>query len=136
MNLVEKLLQADAKKTEKLEKKKIKSKRLKKILGETEDVYIEIQEIPARRMNNILAGQLDKKGNVDFDKAFDAKALTLVDGLIEPNLKDDKLLQHFGCATPKDLAIKLFSSEMNNISDEIYELSSAEEEETEKAIKN
>ncbi|MSS63182.1 phage tail assembly chaperone [Velocimicrobium porci] len=136
MNLVEKLLQADVKKAEELEQKTIKSKRLAKILGESDPVEITIQEIPARRMNNLLGEQIDKKGNFDIDKAFDVKALTIVEGLVNPSLKDENMLKHFGCATPKELAIKLFGKEMNMISDEIYNLSSEDNEEMEETIKN
>lgn len=136
MNLVEKLLQADVKKAEELEQKTIKSKRLAKILGESDPVEITIQEIPARRMNNLLGEQIDKKGNFDIDKAFDVKALTIVEGMVNPSLKDENMLKHFGCATPKELAIKLFGKEMNMISDEIYNLSSEDNEEMEETIKN
>lgn len=136
MNLIEKLLQADVKKAEELEQKTIKSKRLAKILGESDPVEITIQEIPARRMNNLLGEQIDKKGNFDIDKAFDVKALTIVEGLVNPSLKDENMLKHFGCATPKELAIKLFGKEMNMISDEIYNLSSEDNEEMEETIKN
>lgn len=134
MNLVEKLLKADVEKAEELERKTIQSKRLAKILGEKKAIDIVIEEIPAKRYNEIIAMQLDKKGNLDANQLFQAKAIILVEGVVEPNLKDESLMKYFKCATPKELAIKLFSNEVNKISDEIVSLSDTEINEDE--VKN
>lgn len=139
MNLVEKLLKADKEKTKELERGTVKSKRLAKILGEEEPVIVEIQEIPARTMNDILAQSLNENGKFDFENMLDNNAMTLVEGVISPNLKDDNLIQHFDCATPKDLAIRLFGNEVTSISDAIINISEENEEKKEKkekAIKN
>lgn len=138
MNLVDKLLKADAKRAEELETKKMKSKRLAKILGE-EEVEITIQEIPARRMNDIVATQFTNKGRFDHAKGFEAKALCCVEGIIDPPIKDETLLRHFmpNGGTPKDLVVKLFGNEINEISDAITVLSGAgNTEEDEEEIKN
>lgn len=135
MNLVEQLLKADSKAADELAKDTVKSKRLGRILGSDEAVDITIQEIPARRINDIVSFQFDKKGNFDITKSFDAKALCCVEGIVEPNVRDENLIKHFECATPKDLVIKLFGSELTKISDAISELSGVSAE-TEEEIKN
>jgi len=137
MNLVEQLLKADAKKAEEREKGTYESKKLAFILGQKEPVKISLQEIGTRRLNDILALQVDKKGNVDLTKSLDSKLLCCVEGITEPNLKDKALQEHFGCGTPKDLALKLFGFEVTDISDEICALSGVNpEEDTEDEIKN
>ena len=95
MNLVEQLLQADAKKVEERATGTIKSKKLAKILGAEEPVDIQICEIGTRRLNDILAIQVDKKGNVDLSKSLDSKLLTCVEGIVEPSMKDKDLQKHF-----------------------------------------
>ena len=133
-NLVEELLKADAKKADELSTAKVKSKRLAKILR-SDDVEITVREIPARRINDIVSMQFDRKGRFDISKSFDAKALCCVEGIVEPDIKDKNLAAHFGCATPKDLVIKLFGSEITAISDKITALSGVEAD-TEDEIKN
>lgn len=135
MNLVEKLLKADTKKVEELETKVIKSKRLAKILGEKNPIDITIQEIPARRFNEILGLQFDNKGNFKIEKTFDAKALAVCEGVVDPPIKDKELMSYFRCSTPKDLVIKLFGSELSSISDEITILSGIDSD-GEEEIKN
>lgn len=137
MNLVESLLKADAKKVGQLETDIFKSKKLAKVLGKKGSVDVEIQEIPAKRMNDIISFQFSKKGEFDISKSFDAKALCAIEGVTNPNLKDENLLKHFGCATPKDLAIKLFGTELNSLSDAITKLSGyGDEDGDETEIKN
>lgn len=135
MNLVDKLLKADVKIADELEVRTIKSKRLGKILGIEGSVDITIQEIPSRRMNEILSYQFDKKGHFDMSKGYDAKALSCVDGIVDPNVKDEALRKHFDCATPKDLVIKLFGNEITAISDEIAGISGLDDK-AEEEIKN
>ena len=114
----------------------IKSKKLAKILGAEEPVDIQICEIGTRRLNDILAIQVDKKGNVDLSKSLDSKLLTCVEGIVEPSMKDKDLQKHFHCATPKDLALALFGFEVTAISDAICELSGVTDEDNEEEIKN
>lgn len=134
-NLVDELLKADAKTADELATSTVASKRLAKILGKKGTVDVVIQEIPARRINDIVSFQFDKKGNFDVSKSFDAKALCCVEGVIEPSLKDEGLIKHFGCATPKDLAVKLFGAELTKISDAISILSGVDAD-TEDEVKN
>lgn len=127
MNLVEKLLRTDAKKAEELSEAVVLSKKLGKLLGE-ESAEVRIREIPAKRINDLMAMQIDSKGNFDFKKSFDVKALTVAEALVEPDLKNKELQEHFGCSTSKDLAIKIFGNELTSISDEVAKLSGMEEE--------
>ena len=137
MNLVDKLLNVDAGKVNEKKEKNIKSKRLGELMGLEEGVEIAIREIPAKRFNDILAKQYNSKGNFDYTKSFDAKALACAEAIVNPDLKSKELQEHFACATPKDLVIKLFGAEINSISDEITRLSGYQEvEETDEEIKN
>lgn len=137
MNLVEKLIKADAGKAEELSCETFKSKRLAKLIGESEPIDITVQEIGIKRINDIIAMAYDKKGNFDQRLSFDANAMLLADGVIDPDLKDKKLQEHYNCNTPKELAIKLFSAEVGTIADKIIKLSGVTgAEEAEEEIKN
>lgn len=139
MTLVEKLLKAEKEKAEELETKVITSKRLSKILGTEKPVEITIKEITAKRINELQGLLYDKKGRYDKGKLIDVYALMAVDGIAEPKLKDDALVKHFECGSPKDLALKLFQGELATIADKITDLSGLtkeEEEEQEEEIKN
>ncbi|MCI8408702.1 MAG: hypothetical protein HFJ09_05445 [Lachnospiraceae bacterium] len=137
--LVDKLMKADAKKAGDLKKDTYSSKKLAEILGEEEKVEITIREIPSRRINDLSTYQYDRKGNMDYSKNFDAKLMTCVEGIIEPNLRDKELQAHFKCKTANELCEKLFGFEVNYISDAIMRLSDVEEDaekDTEEEIKN
>lgn len=137
MNLVEKLLKVDSKKTEELKTEKIVSKRLGELTGTKDGEEITIREIPARRLNDLLAKQYNAKGVFDMNRSFDAKALAVAEGVTEPDLKDKSLQAHFNCPSSKDLAIKLFGNEISGISDRIVTLSGlGEVAETDEEIKN
>lgn len=134
MNLVEALIKADAKKAEELKTSVFLSKRLGKILG-TEPVEVKIKEIPNRRVNDITAYQIDRKGEFDFSKNFDAKLMMIVEGVVEPDLKNKELQEHFGCSKARELAEKLFQSEVTALSDAIAGISEVENA-SEDEIKN
>lgn len=137
MNLVEKLLRTDAKKVDELSEAVIASKKLGKALGE-ESVDVKIRELPAKRMNDLMAMQFDNKGNFSLKKNFDVKALVVAEAMVEPDLKSKELQEHFSCSTSKDLAIKLFGNELTMLSDEVAKLSGMEEsvEEIDEEVKN
>ena len=137
MNLVEKLLKVDAGKVDERKEKNIKSKRLGQLMGLDEAVEVTIREIPAKRMNDIMAKMFNSKGAFDMSKSFDAKAIACAEAVINPDLKSKELQEHFKCATPKELAVKLFGNEITAISDEITILSGYQEvDETDEEIKN
>ena len=121
MNLIEKLIRVDKETAGKRETKKIKSKRLTKMLGE--DTEITIQEISGRKSNDIMQMMFDSKENKKMSALYDTNLMICVNGIIEPNLKDQTLMEHFGAATPKDLVAILFDSEASSIADSIVDLS-------------
>lgn len=69
----------------------------------------------------------------DYEKTT-TRNMFCVNGIVEPDLKDPALLEHFNAATPKDLAAILFQAEAGTIADEIIALSGLKTEE--KEIKN
>lgn len=133
MNLVEQLLRVDKAKFTERKTKKIKSKRLSQVTGQ--DAEITIQQINGRRFNDIVSKSVDKNGKRDIAKLYDTNLLYCVEGVVEPNLKDPALIEHFGVATPKELASLLFDTESGRIADEIASLSGLTEE-SEEEVKN
>lgn len=138
-NLVEALLKADASKVNEYKTGVFKSQRLADVLDLSEPVDVEIREIPARRFKEIAGMQVDKAGNFDASRVFDAELLVALDGVTSPDLRDKKLREHFGAATPKDLAEKLFGNEIDALSEAISILSGVDEDTSKKdedVIKN
>lgn len=137
MNLVEKLMKADAKKADEREVGVFKSMQLSRILGEKDPVDVKIQELSARRKNELIATATGENGKMDVSKAYDANLKVVVAGVTEPNLKDKDLQEHFGCKMAIDLAEKLFKSEVTDIATAIFELGVVGEEKDDEAeIKN
>lgn len=122
MNLVEKLMKADAKKADEREVGVFKSTQLSRILGEKGPVDVKIQELSARRKNELVAMAVDDDGRADMSKAYDANLKVVIAGVTEPNLKDKDLQEHFGCKMAVDLAEKLFKSEVTDIATAIFSL--------------
>lgn len=133
MNVIEKLIRIDKEKMSEKETKKIKSVRLSKILGE--DTEITIRELSGRKINDLSVMAMDKKGNIDQSKLLNVNLMYCVEGIVEPNLKDAALMEHFGAKTPKDLAEILFDVEANKIADKIAGLSGITED-AEDEVKN
>ena len=75
------------------------------------------------------------RGKKDFSKMQDMNLMYCVYGVVEPNLRDPALLEHFGCKTPKELASILFEVEAGKIAGEIAELSGVGED-SEDEVKN
>lgn len=119
MNLVDELLKADTLKVTELKKETFKSHRLAHILGKKGTVEITLQEVKQRRLNDIASYQVKSNGEFDSSKTFDAQLMLCTEGIIEPNLRDKELQEHFGCKSAKDLCEKLFDAEVVLISDVI-----------------
>jgi len=137
--LIDQLLQADVKKVTELPTAKYEVKRLSKLLKAKFEM--ELCAIPAKRYTEIQQNSVDlgRKGNVKDLKMFNLQALTLIDGIKEPSMKNPELLRYYSAATPKDLVAKLFlSGEIADIYGKINELSGYEPDtdETEKTVKN
>lgn len=140
MNLVDQLMKADAKKAEELSTGVFQSHKLAKLLGvDEETVEVTFREVKSRRLNDIISYQVDRKGQFDFSKSFDAKLMMCVEGLVDPDLKNKDLQKHFEVDSAKDLCEKIFGSEINELSDAISALSginTGEDEDLEDEIKN
>ncbi len=133
MNLIEKLIRIDKETLLKKETKTVKSARLSKIVGE--EANIVIKELSGRKLNDISAMMVDKDGNKDFSRLADINLMYCVEGVVEPNLRDTNLMEHFGVKTPKDLAEVLFDAEAGKIAGEIISLSGLSDD-AEKDVKN
>lgn len=135
MNLVEKLMAVDKGEFEKIETKEIPSKQLSRLVGEIAKVTI--QAVDGDLFGALSASGLDEEGEVDYGRAFSTNAKIAAAGIIDPDLKSERLLKHLGVATPADAAKKIFKGEINKISTEISKLSGFEsEEKTDKEVKN
>lgn len=134
MNVVERLMKADAKKADEKITKVYKSKALARLLGEKEPVDITIQEVSQKRTCEIMDGIYDSKGNVNLPKTYEANCKLCIAGIIEPSMKDKDLQEHFGCKMAIDLVEKLFKDEANDIAHEIKNISDIDGDEDE--IKN
>ena len=133
MNLIEKLLSVDKEKATEKAEKKIHSKKLSKLVGEGAEITI--RELSGERYNTLQAMLYDKKGNRNMEAMYDFNLMCCVHGIVEPCLTDDRLKDHFGAATPKDLAAILFGVESADIAGEIVKLSGLGED-AEEEVKN
>lgn len=123
MNLVERLVQADVDKAYELKRDVYKSKRLQELLGTEEPVEVVVKELPQRTIKAHMAMQYSSSGKHQMDRIFDTELMNLVEGVVEPSLKDKDLRDHYRVQTPKELAEVLFGREVSSISDKIMELS-------------
>ena len=134
MNLIDKLLNVDKEELTKECTKIYYSKNMQRLTGDGE---ITLRKVKERKLRERALNTLDKKGNLLLANAYDSDLLVLMDGVVEPNLKDERLLEHFGAATPKDLAELLFDGEIQEISDAINNFYKDEKDEaTEEDVKN
>lgn len=133
MNLIEKLLRIDKEKATERQKKKIYSSHLSRILGERTEITI--TELSGKRLNDLTAMVTDRSGNKDYTKMQGMNLMYCVYGVVEPDLRDQRLMEHFGVKTPKDLAEILFDAEAGKIAGEIVSLSNLTNE-AEEEVKN
>ena len=128
MSLVESLLKADVAKITELPEDEIEIKRLSKITGSR--FAVKVRAINGTRFTEIQKNTLNiKKGKNDFD-VTKAKTLTVLEGLVEPDLRDKELLKQFSSVTPKEALNKIFlSGEIDKIYKKITELCGYEEDE-------
>ena len=132
MNLVEKLLALDENELKKERTKEYESKNLKRLIG---DGTIVLKKVRERKIMENSLGSIDKNGNPNMANMHDTQLLIVLDGVKEPNLKDERLVEHFGVVTPKDLAELLFDGEIADISDAITDFDTEDDYE-EEAVKN
>ncbi len=135
MSLTEKLLSLDVNKYKEKNTADIEIKRLSDLIGEP--FIIKVQEVESGRMQEIQAMMFDKKGNYDISQARKINILACLEGVVEPNLKDESLQKHFNAASPKDLVEILFKgTELTKVSDVIAKISGFVDSSEEEEIKN
>ena len=128
MSLVDKLMQLDAGKI-KLPEKEVEIKRLSELLGEK--VVFKCRAIDGERYADIqkMAVDISKKGDIRDINMYKMQVLTVIEGVVDPNFKDKKLLEHYNCHTPEELVKKLLlAGEITELFNVINELSGYERE--------
>lgn len=137
MNLVEKLIKIDKGEFEKTKVKSFKSKRLSEIMGE--DAWVTLKELDPEYILQLSQTGVDSEGNPIISKTMEVNALIVASAMVEPDLKDEALMKHFGCPTPMHLAKKLFKGENINLAEKASEMAGMTQdklEEMEDEIKN
>nr|DAI70135.1 MAG TPA: tail assembly chaperone protein [Caudoviricetes sp.] len=131
MNLVEKLLSVDRTTLTEEITEKYESRNMKKWTG---DGTITIRRIRDRKKTDIQSMCVDFNQGKYNGQLFDSKLMTLVEGIVEPSLKDQSLIEHFGAGDPLGLAELLFNGEIDEIADAIEEV--GKKENVEEVVKN
>ncbi len=116
------MMAADVAKVAEVPTMQLEVKSLSEKLGEK--FVVTVKAISSRRFTEISGMALTKDNTADMSKMADTQALMIVESMVEPNLKDKELQEHFGVKTPKDLAFKLFQGgDLAALSTKITELS-------------
>lgn len=131
MNLVEKLLSVDRTTLTEEITEKYESRNMKKWTG---DGTIIIRKIRDRKKTDIQSMCLDFNKGKYNGQLFESKLMTLVEGIAQPSLKDESLIEHFGTGDPMGLAELLFNGEIDDIADAIEEV--GKKENIEEVVKN
>ncbi len=136
MSLIDKLLQMDKAKIMEMPTREVEIPRLSEVLGEP--FKVTCKAIDGERYADIQRSAIDlnKKGALRNINLYEMQVLTLIEGVVEPSMKDERLLGYFGVVTPKELVKKLFlAGEIAELSNVITELSGYEKTEDEEEIK-
>lgn len=135
MNNVDILLGLDNEAIEFKNEKELEIKRLSKAAGKP--FIVKVQGISPRRFTKIINGVNDAKKGVQADRAYEANISIVLIGLVNPSMKDEKLMEKFGCSTPGDLLEKIFRpSEIGSMADTITELSGFGADDVVEEVKN
>lgn len=122
MNTVDILMKLDAEKLKEKPKAQLEINRLSKLSGEP--FIVELEAVPARRYTDLVAGVVDKNGNIDASKGYKANKMIVLAGMKEPSMKDKALLEYYGCSTPEELLETIFTGgEISAIAEKIIEIS-------------
>ena len=136
MSLIDKLLQMDKGKLMSMPTREVEMPRLTDVLGEA--FKVKCKAIDGERYADIQRSAIDlnKKGGLRNINLYEMQVLTVIDGVVEPSLKDERLLGYFGCVTPKELVKKLFlAGEIAELSNVITELSGYDKSDDEEEVK-
>ena len=132
MNALERLLKADAAKVTEKPKKEIEIPRLSKILGEK--FTVTVQALDTELLAEITENHTEytKSGKVKKSNNYKIGLDMVVNAVVEPDFRDDRLLKHYSAATPNDLVAKLFlAGEIGKIAEVVTELCGVEKTQTE-----
>lgn len=135
MNLVEKLLATEKGIIEKAQTEEIPSKMLAKLLGEEKPVNVTVKALDGDTFTNLSLSGCDDDGEIILEKSFDTTAKIAAAGLVNPNVKDEALLEHVGAATPAEAVKIIFKGETNRIGMAVRDLSGFGEEDPEEVEK-
>ena len=130
MNTIDLLLGIDKGKFEK-ETKKIKVKSLSKKAGE--DIFFTVKELTMDEFKKIsdLATTKKRHGITETDEVKVAID-TILKSVVEPNFRDEKLLEYYEAETPKELVKKLLKAgEIMEVYREIEKVSGYNQDEDE-----
>lgn len=121
-NIVDELLKLDRAKLEELPTAEVPVKRLSELTEK--EAKVTVRAIKGDRYMELAAIMVDKAGNPNYQKSYDAQALIVSEGMVDPDIRDEKLQKHFGCASSKELVKLLFpGGDLVNIAGKITELS-------------
>lgn len=123
MELLQKLLQIDKNDVRNRRKGTYKSGNMQKLVG---DPTIGITEIDAERLTELQTLPLDKDGSYDYQRSYTVNAMVVAEGVVDPDLTNKDLQEHFGAKNAVDLTKMLFKTEVAEIAMKIAELSSPE----------
>lgn len=118
--LIDKLLRADVEEIKAMPKGEVELPRWKEKFGEG---TIKVQGISTERMNEIR--EMNIRHGKDGDKLDEigVAAEMIVEGVIEPNFRDSRLLEKFQTQDPGEIVRKVFQpGEMGKINKKILEL--------------
>lgn len=137
MSLVDKLLQLDAGKLAEKPTREVELERLSALLGVP--AVFKCQALDGETYTNIQrkAVRLSKRGGIQDIDVFEMQLMTCVEGIVEPDVKDKRLLEHFNAPTPKELLKKmLLPGEIAELHNVVNELGGYDREGNEDEIKN
>lgn len=121
------LLNIDPEKIKDRPTKQLYMPRLSRLAGA--DVYFTIRALTIDEAKDIRQNATKIRFNKAHEKEEyydeeEAAIFVLLQGVIDPDLRDERLMERFGAPTPKELVKKLLlSGEIANISEQIMKLS-------------
>lgn len=122
MNTIDLLMKMDANTLTKVPTGEMEIKRLTELTGEK--FVVTYKALSGKRITELSANIRDEEGNVAGGRAYDANLFLIGEAITSPDLKSKELQKHFGAASPKDLADKLFNGgEVQKLADAIMGIS-------------
>ena len=126
------MLKADIEKVMEKPKKNVEIPRLSRLFGDP--FYVTVQAIDSEVLAEITEDHTEysKNGKRRRQNNYAIGKEIVVNGLIEPDLRNAELMKHYGAVTPNDLVDKLFlAGEVGKIAETVNELCGLEKTQTE-----